>query len=71
MNHTVTISEEDRNTYRKSDGLCVPWAWAREQFGDPGSHSLVISQRWNTDGYLEFYFRDEKDSVLFALRWAA
>lgn len=70
MKHTVTISEEDRNTYRKSDGLSVPWAWAREQFGDPGSNSLFISPRWNTDGYLIFFFRDDRDAVLFALRWS-
>jgi hypothetical protein len=71
MKYTVTISKEDRKTYRKGDGLCVPWAWACEQFGDPGSGGYWIrtDPRWNTDTHLEFYFRDEQDAVLFALRW--
>jgi hypothetical protein len=70
MKYTVTISKEDRKTYRKSDGLCVPWAWACEQFGNPGINLCwKKDQRWNTDTHLEFYFRDESDAVMFALRW--
>jgi hypothetical protein len=71
MKYTVKISKEDRFTYRKSDGLCAPWAWASEQFGKPGWDlvSPKNEQRWNTSTYIEFYFRDEQDAVLFALRW--
>jgi hypothetical protein len=65
MKYTVFISENDRFTYRKDNGLCVPWAWAYEQFGHPGGQN----QRWNFDTYLRFFFRDEGDAVLFALRW--
>jgi hypothetical protein len=63
MKYTVFISEKDRATYR--NGLCVPWTWAYEQFGHPG----VREQRWNFDTHLRFFFRDEGDAVLFALRW--
>jgi hypothetical protein len=63
MKYTVAISEQDRATYK--NGLCVPWLWACEQFGHPG----IRDQRWNFDTHLKFFFRDEKDAVMFALRW--
>jgi hypothetical protein len=69
MKYTVKISKEDRSTYRKSDGLSVPWAWACEQFGKPGINRRTQEQRWNTDAHCKFFFRDESDAVLFALRW--
>jgi hypothetical protein len=65
MKYTVTISENDRNTYRKDNGLCVAWAWACEQFGRPSGQN----QRWNFDTHLRFFFRDKQDAVMFALRW--
>jgi hypothetical protein len=67
MKYTVFISEKDRSTYR--NGLCVAWLWACEHFGHPGPGPGVEEQRWNFDTYLRFFFRDEGDAVLFALRW--
>jgi hypothetical protein len=69
MKYTVTISKEDRSTYRSDNGLCVAWAWACEQFGHPGIDHGTRKHRWNTDSSCKFFFRDEGDAVLFALRW--
>lgn len=40
-------------------------AWAIEQFGLPGTKF-----EWHpTEEYMEFFFYDEKDAILFNLRW--
>lgn len=48
-------------------GRSAAWMWAFEQFGNPiYSYNL----RWSYNGNNIYYFRDEKDAALFALRWA-
>ena len=39
--------------------------WALEKFGLPGHRfSTKVTQE-----YMNFYFQDEKDAIVFALRW--
>jgi hypothetical protein len=38
-------------------------AWAVEQFGLPGDRYLTHA----TEEYMDFYFKDEKDAILFEL----
>ena len=39
--------------------------WAIENFGLPG-HRFATKA---TQDYIDFYFQDEKDALLFSLRW--
>ena len=38
-------------------------AWAIEQFGLPGDRYITHA----TENYMDFYFIDERDAILFAL----
>jgi hypothetical protein len=40
-------------------------AWAVEQFGLPGDRFTSHP----TEDYMDFHFKDEKDAILFELRW--
>jgi hypothetical protein len=45
--------------------------WCHETFGKPGYPQDVPQTRWRDDIYYgEIYFRDDRDLVLFMLRWA-
>ena len=48
-------------------GDIIDWnqtcAWAMEQFGLPGDRYVTHS----TENYLDFYFKDERDAILFEL----
>ena len=50
------------NTNTKWNETC---AWAIEQFGLPGNRFTSHP----TEDYMDFYFKDEKDAILFELRW--
>ena len=56
------ISEEQRRNYTGPSNSLACWAWTIEQFGVPGT-------RWTWDTYKRFWFYNEKDAVLFALKW--
>jgi hypothetical protein len=66
--HTIKISPRYRNMYRVEDHVGLVWGWACEHFGDPGQTPSGF--RWQWDTHNTYYFRDEADAVLFALRWA-
>jgi hypothetical protein len=40
-------------------------AWALEQFGLPGNKFTTHP----TEEYMDFYFVDERDAIIFELRW--
>ena len=65
----VAISPELRHTYSKEDGVSIVWTWCCEQFGDPGILGTKEG-RWNTDTHTKFYFQNEADAALFALKWS-
>jgi hypothetical protein len=66
----VRISAESRYSYN-SDGMSNPWAWCWDKFGQPGTnHTTGEKGVWDWDSYLTFLFDNEKDAILFALRWA-
>lgn len=58
----IKVSPQTQRIYRTTDGVGVCWAWACQQFGNPGS-------RWQFDTYQTYMFRDQSDAVLFALKW--
>jgi hypothetical protein len=58
----IAISSQQCRNYRKDTGSLACWAWAVEQFGNPG-------HRWQFDTQRTFLFRDEKDAVWFSLKW--
>lgn len=64
----VRIDYKTRIDYSGANGTNVCWAWACEQFGDPGQRPSGF--RWQWDTHRTFYFRDEADAVLFALKWS-
>lgn len=59
----VKVSRQIARSYRTSDGVNECWAWACEQFGNPGA-------RWQFDTYQTYMFRDSADAMWFALRWS-
>jgi hypothetical protein len=63
----VKISHQVRHDYSGPNGTNACWAWAGEQFGLPGQTYSGFRWQWNTID--TFYFRDEADAVLFALKW--
>ena len=64
MQYKIVISQELRQTYVNQIQVC--YAWCLDQFG-----SAVHSKVWRID-HTEpaFWFANQKDAVLFALRWA-
>ena len=64
----VKITHKTRYSYRADNGVNTCWAWACEQFGAPGQRPEGF--RWQWDTHNTFFFRDQADAVLFALRWA-
>lgn len=58
-----------RIPWKTSDTLPPTWnetcAWAIEQFGLPGNRFTTHLK----EDYMYFHFKDEKDAILFELRW--
>ena len=64
----VKITNKTRYSYRSDNGVNHCWAWACENFGTPGQ-TYDQGYRWQWDTHNTFYFRDQADAVLFALKW--
>lgn len=64
----VKISNKIRNDYNGPNGTSTCWKWALDNFGSPGQTPNGFRWQWNT--YNTFYFRDEADATLFALKWS-
>ena len=58
----VRIPWKEGDTITKWNETC---AWAMEKFGLPGDKYSTHP----TEGYMDFYFQDEKDAIHFSLRW--
>jgi len=56
----VRISWETNNKYSTWNETC---AWAIEKFGLPGDRFSTRA----TEEYMDFYFKDERDAILFQL----
>ena len=56
----VRIPWETNHVHSKWNETC---AWAVEQFGLPGDRYVTHA----TEEYLDFYFVDERDAILFEL----
>jgi hypothetical protein len=55
--------EGDRNTDAIWNEICI---WAIEQFGLPGQKFT-----WHpTEDFMDFKFEDERDALVFLLRWS-
>lgn len=66
-----TITAEQRWTYVEPENCMESWLWAVKQFGEPGHQNWSGGRlRWSFDTLRTFTFADEKDYILFALRWA-
>lgn len=63
----IKISKKLRTTYRVEDGVQVCWAWCRENFGAPGWQG---NNRWDFYEHRTFVFEQEKDAIMFALKWS-
>lgn len=63
MTYTVRIAWERNNEPTDWNETC---AWALEQFGLPGDRFTTHP----TEDYMDFVFKEEQDSILFALRWS-
>ncbi len=57
------ITEEQRNDYSGPNNTMACWAWCMDQFGTPGT-------RWTWDTFNRFWFYNDRDATLFALRWS-
>ena len=56
----VRISWQENHNIPSWNQTC---AWAVEQFGLPGDRYLTHA----TEEYMDFYFKDERDAILFEL----
>lgn len=66
----VQISRKNRTIY-DDNGILIPWVWANETFGPPRSITAPrYNERWYFDAQLTFYFSNEQDAIVFALKWA-
>ena len=59
----IKISKNLRDTYG-SNGTQVAWQWCVDNFGPPEPNGC----RWAWDTFRTFWFHDEQDAMLFALR---
>ena len=51
-------------------GDADPAEWCTSQFGDTDMHSAVWTYDWGYESNSAiFYFKNEEDAMLFALRW--
>jgi hypothetical protein len=57
----VRISWQKGDTINNWNETC---AWAIEQFGLPGNKFETHA----TEDYMDFYFKDQRDAILFELR---
>jgi hypothetical protein len=61
--HIPWRSDKDQDKEQEYwNDTCI---WAIENFGLPG-HRFATKA---TQDYIDFYFQDEKDALLFSLRW--
>lgn len=62
---TVRIKhpEDDNGSWGYWDEIFI---WCVEQYGPPGKRFMTTA---NTD-HMDFMFEDERDAVLFTLRWS-
>jgi hypothetical protein len=58
----VRIPWKEGDTITKWNETC---AWAIEHYGLPGDRYSTHP----TEGYMDFYFQDERDAIHFNLRW--
>jgi hypothetical protein len=58
----VRIPWAKGDTIYRWDLTCI---WALENFGLPGDRYITHP----TEEYMDFYFNDSEDAVLFSLRW--
>ena len=63
---TVKISPKLRDTYGDRN-TNVAWQWCIDNFGLPGQQPS--GYRWQFDTSHTFYFVDEQDATMFALKW--
>ena len=54
--------EDDNGTWGYWDEVI---AWCLEQYGVPGKRFMTTA----TSDYMDFIFENERDAVLFTLRW--
>jgi len=62
----IKISKSLRHTYGDSNTQ-VSWQWCIDNFGLPGQQPS--GYRWQYDTQRTFYFTDQADATLFALKW--
>ena len=63
----VKISKKLRRTYGDRNTQ-VTWQWCMDNFGAPSQQPGVARWWWDTEN--TFYFTDQADAVLFALKWS-
>ena len=63
----VKISPKLRNTYSNRNTNIV-WQWCIDNFGLPGQQPS--GYRWQFDTHRTFFFTDQADATIFALRWS-
>ena len=65
---TVRIKhpEDDVNSWDQTEYWDEVVAWCLEQYGVPSRRFMTVA----TTDYMDFIFEDERDAVLFSLRWS-
>lgn len=61
----IKISRATRNEYGVTN-TNIAWQWCVDKYGPPEPNG----KRWAWNTIRTFWFYDEKDAVLFALRWS-
>lgn len=59
---TLPHPEDDNGTWEYWDEII---AWCLDQYGIPGKRFMTTA----TSDSMDFIFEDDKDAVLFSLRW--
>jgi hypothetical protein len=61
---TITLKhpEDDNGSWEYWEEIIQ---WCLEQYGVPGKRFMTTA----TSDYMDFIFEDEKDAVIFTLRW--
>ena len=66
--HIVEISDRLRNSYSANTRTNIVWQWTIDNFGLPGQQPNEFRWQWDTNN--KFFFTNEADAVLFALKWS-
>jgi hypothetical protein len=61
----IKISKKHREVYGDR-GTQITWQWCVDNYGPPEPNGT----RWAWDTIRTFWFHEDKDAVLFALRWS-